>query len=194
MNSSLELNPYLPTTIGEEPARPVTSLILRVLLVIAALNLTWHGALMLFMYGLQLSHAQSYAGYFASNFYPAMFLKDGVTGTTALLAAIFIFCKHPLGWWMAMIHWQWYLTWNAIIVIVAESFAWQFPVRYGQAEIVPNIAKCLVYSCAATAFFNLKPILRILNATIERRISRMALIFTVTVSLGFLINWWSGTR
>ncbi len=194
MSTNVDFNPYSLAAVSEEPSRPASSLIFRVLLVLAALNLTWHSVLMIFSYCLQFLNAQSYAGYFASNFFPAMWLKDGVTGTTALLAAIFIFCKHPLGWWMAMIHWQWYLIWNAIIVVVADSFAWQFPVRYGQAEIVPNIARGLIYSCVAIAFFNLKPILRILNATIERRLSGMALIFTVTVSLGFVINWWSGTR
>lgn len=194
MNKSVEINPYTPTAASEERLRPTASLIFRVLLVVFALNLTWHGAFMVFMYGLQFSNAQSYAGFFATNFFPAMFFKDFVTGTTALLAAVFIFRKHALGWWMAMIHWQWYLTWNAIIVVVAESLAWQFPVRHQQAEIVPNIVKCLIYSIVAIAFFNLNPILRILNTSIDRRLIRMALIFTLTVSLGFLINWWSGTR
>ena len=190
MNNSVEINPYSPTAVSEEPSRPITSLIFRVLLIFAALNLSWHGGLMIFSYVLQLSHAQAGAGYFDSNFYPAMFFKDGVTGITALGAAMFIFRKHPLGWWMAMIHWQWYLTWNAILVVVAERFAWQFPVRYEQTAIIPNIAKCLIFSLVAIAFFNLKPILRILNATIDRRLTKIALIFIATVSLGFLINWW----
>jgi hypothetical protein len=102
--------------------------------------------------------------------------------------------KHRVGWWMAVIHWHWYLTWNAIIVIAAESFAWQFPVRYERAEIVAQIVKCLICSSVAIAFFNLKPILRILNTSTEHRLLTMALIIAGTASLGFFINWWSSIR
>jgi hypothetical protein len=123
-----------------------------------------------------------------------MFVKDSVSGITAMLAAILIFRKHAIGWWMAVIHWNWYLTWNAVIVVVAESFTWQFPVRYGHAEIVPSIAKCLIYSSIAIAFFNLKPIMWLLNASIDGRLFRVILIFAGSVSLGFLINWWSSIR
>lgn len=164
------------------------------LLVLAVLNFALHSVLMIFSYGLQFSNAQSYAGYFANGFFPAMAVKDSVSGITAMLAAILIFRRHALGWWMAVIHWNWYLTWNAIIVMVAEIFTWQFPVRYQPAEIVPNIAKCFIYSCVAITFFNLKPILRMLDVSVDGRLWRVIGIFVGSISLGFLINWWSSIR
>ncbi len=152
MDSSLERNPYASTAQSDEHGRPTASLLFSVLLVIAAMNLLWHGALMVFGYFQQFSTLPSYNSIFASNFFPAMILKDFIAGATSLLAAILIFCRHRIGWWMAVIHWHWYLTWNAIIVFAAESFAWRLPARYERAEIVRQMVICLIYSIVAIAF------------------------------------------
>ncbi len=194
MDSNVELNPYSSTSQCGEHGPPTASLLFSVLLVIAAMNLLWHGALMVIGYFEQFANLPSSVSIFASNFFLAIILKDCIAGGTALLAAILIFCRHRIGWWMAVIHWHWYLTWNAIIVFAAESFAWRLPARYERAEIVRQMVICLIYSIVAIAFFNLKPILRILNVSIERRLHAMALILAGTASLGFLINWWSSIR
>ena len=187
-------NPYTPPSHCGEHGRTGASILFGVLLVIAALNMLVHGALMVFEYSSQFANMPSNGDYFASNFGRAMFLKDSVSGLSALLAAILIFCRHRLGWWMALIHWHWYLIWSVIIVITAESFGWQLPVRYEPSEIAAHIARCLIYSFVAIAFFNLKPILRILNLSIKYRFTTIMAIFVGTASLGFLINWWSGIR
>lgn len=194
MGSSVEVNPYTATAHSSEQRATSVSILFRVLLVIAALNLLFHGALMAFQYSQHFANLPSFEASFATNFSLAMFLKDCVTGATALLAAILIFCKQRLGWWMAVIHWHWYLTWNALIVIVAELFGWQFPVRYAQAEIASHIAQCVIYSCVALVFLYQKPVLRILNVSIANRLYTLALMIAGTASLGFLINWWSSIR
>ena len=152
VDSNVELNPYSSTSQCGEHGPPTASLLFSVLLVIAAMNLLWHGALMVWGYFEQFANLPSSVSIFASNFFLAIILKDCIAGGTALLAAILIFCRHRIGWWMAVIHWHWYLTWNAIIVFAAESFAWRLPARYERAEIVRQMVICLIYSIVAIAF------------------------------------------
>ena len=191
MSTDADLNPYTPTAASDELVRTKQSLIFRILLVLAALNLLLHSGLMIFGYSLQFSVSQSITGYFATYFFPAMFVKDGLSLITAMFGAVFIFYRHALGWWMAVANWTWYLAWNAVIVFTAESFAWQFPVRFSQAEVFTGTLKCLIYSAIALVFFNLTPTIRLLNAPEDRRLLRVTLIFVLAVALGFLVNWWS---
>ncbi len=190
LNDKSDLNPYSVQTTVQESAPPLSLLVFRVLLVIAALNLLFHGALMtcalssLFITGHKLD----------SYFYFAMFCKDAFTGFTALVGGIMVLCRSPLGWWFAVIHWSWYLVWKVIIAIVAETFAWSFPVRLKGSELRTELVEALIYSLITIVFFAWAPVMERLHVPAKHRFASLCKIFFGTLCLAFLINWWSGLR
>lgn len=195
MTDHLETNPYSPPLPQENVPFSWSSLVISTLLFLVALNLILHGIWMAREYTEQFRSTNDWSRAFATSFYPAMYLKDAITGLTALVGGIAILFRRPLGWWLSMIHWNWYLTWKVTVVLVADMLSWSMPIRDSEGKShLHDELPIAFWSIVAVAFLSSTHVMNLLKAKRDQRGWRITALFLLTTALAFLINWWSMKR
>lgn len=188
MSDQLKSNPYAAGGTDSKGPHFALSRVHSVLMILMAIVLIVRGGFMTVEWFRLLANGFD----FSRPIYCAIFCKDVVTCVTALAGGIMIVARQSIGWWLATIFWSWYLSWNSIIVVLAETLAWKLPIRQVAPELYRKAAISCVIACLAIAFLNWRPTMNALHVSLERRIPYVCSVLVGSLAITLMINWWSG--
>ena len=177
-------NPYqIGRTVDESPANALTR-VQATVLVLLAIMLIARGGLMLLSWEYQLRTGW----YVVSLFFAAILLKDSIYGVTALVGGGFLLFRERIGWWLSMAHWCWYLATEVVLVGVAASLGWRFPIHQ-EAPIV-GMSVTILLALAGLAILLWQPIMLACRGPVEQRKLTIFVSLLVSLLIAFGVNGW----
>ena len=184
VSDQLQTNPFESPNGEPNPCGQAFSGFQRSSLMMLVVVLLARGGLMTFEWGLHLLSGLDVS----SHFYRAMILKDGIYGLTALVGGFALVIQRRIGWWSSTIHWFWYISCEVLVVLTAEAFAWQFPVRQHPPQLLTTTFGVAVVALALL-FWN--PTMSHCGVNRGRRAATAGSSLAGCLAIGLLVNWWS---
>ena len=184
MSSQPSLNPYQPNaTIEDVPmARP--PILPRVLLVVIALVLLLRGISTGLGWAIQFSFGIEPS----IRFLATIFLEDMIYAVSAFAGGVLLIARKSAGWWLAMVHWCWYVATEVVLVATAALAGWANPPRFDPPHLYRVLLFTTVVALIVVGLLNWKPICDLLRPPLQNRRRSFAFIMIPCVILALLLN------
>jgi len=190
MNDNANANPYEPASRPGETTSSGLTLLQASLVILLAIVLLVRGGLMFFSLAMLLSSGLKLDSHFTA----AIFTKDAIYGLSAFIGGLMLLPRYKVGWWLALVHWCWYLACEICVVAVGATLGWQIPVHHAPPTLYRVMGFTALLAIGGLSILLWGPIATACNAPRTRRYLPVTAVLISSVVLAFAVNWWMSQR
>jgi hypothetical protein len=190
MTDTTTANPYETTSLPNDATTFGLTRLQSALLALLAIVLLLRGGFMLFSWVMQLASGFK----LDSHFYAAIITKDAIYGISACIGGALLLARHKLGWWLALVHWCWYIACEIVVVATGATLGWRIPVHHAPPTLYRVIGLVALLAICGLSVLLWRPVASSCNAAKYNRSSVLVAVMAFSVASAFAVNWWMSLR